>query len=53
MSIVTINVTGGGAPEMLVRDMRKQLARILSKLTGTRTVSFSLTVFLGNDNVKS
>jgi len=53
MSIVTINVTGGGVPEMRVRDMRRQLAKVLSKLQGDRKVSFSLTVFLGDVDGKS
>ena len=51
MSKMTINVENNG-PDARVRDMRKQLARVLSRLAGDRKATFHLTVRLGDHDAK-
>lgn len=51
MAKMTINVENN-EPDTRVRDMRKELARVLSRLTGDRRATFSLTVRLGDHDGK-
>lgn len=52
MAKMTINVENN-EPNTRVRDMRKELARVLTRLSGDRRATFSLTVRLGDNNDKS
>jgi hypothetical protein len=51
MSKLTINVENHD-PKTTVQVMRKELARVLSRLTGDRKATFSLTVRLGDSDGK-
>jgi hypothetical protein len=52
MPKMTINVENYD-PKTTVRMMRKELARVLSRLTGDRKATFNLTVRLGDHDGKS
>jgi hypothetical protein len=50
--VSTINIENHGS-DIRVRDMRRELARILCRLEGDRKVTFSLTLRLGDPDGKS
>jgi hypothetical protein len=52
MSKLTISVQNH-EPTTRVRDMRRDLARVLSKLKGDRKVTFSFHASLGDSDAKS
>ena len=52
MSKMTINIENT-KPDCRVRDIRRQLAQVLSRLAGDREATFNLTVRLGDHSGKS